>query len=228
MVATTDPQGTVTRYVYNAAGQQVFTIDADGDVTGKTYNGEGALASATVYATPLTSAQLAALPLGASPSTLQAVLVSSGADQVTQYTYDGDGRLSQTLVLANGTTLVTGDTYDAAGDLVAVTDADGQTTRYGYDADGQRILTVDPAGDVTKVTYDAAGRVLSSQTFATPLSAAAMAEGERRAMACSRNRPASPQTRSAAAPTMRQASSPTASALTARSPPTATTPPVAC
>jgi RHS repeat-associated protein len=45
-------------------------------------------------------------------------------------------------------------TYNAAGELLAKTDGDGHTTKYGYDTHGNRTSMKDPEGHETKWTYD--------------------------------------------------------------------------
>ena len=49
--------------------------------------------------------------------------------------------------------------YDAAGQMVAATDADGATTRYAYDAAGQLTGRVGAAGQETSCAYDDLGRL---------------------------------------------------------------------
>jgi RHS repeat-associated protein len=51
--------------------------------------------------------------------------------------------------------------YDAAGDLVEVTAADGAITRYGYDASHRIVTVTNPLGGVVTNAYDADGRVVS-------------------------------------------------------------------
>jgi RHS repeat-associated protein len=70
---------------------------------------------------------------------------------------------------ARGTTILTERTVDgelrrryetrnAVGELIAVTDAAGQTISYAYDGDGNLTDTTDPAGNVVHVEYDRRGR----------------------------------------------------------------------
>lgn len=49
--------------------------------------------------------------------------------------------------------------YDAAGNLVAQTDAEGGVVRFRYDALGNRVLLQDPVGNITTWVYDALNRV---------------------------------------------------------------------
>lgn len=54
-----------------------------------------------------------------------------------------------------------GYTYDENGDLTAVTDADGHTTRYGY-RDHRLVFHRDPTGLTFHFVYDAAGRCVET------------------------------------------------------------------
>ena len=56
---------------------------------------------------------------------------------------------------------VTVSIYDAYGNLLSVTDANGHTTRYEYNAFDQLIRVTDAAGGVTSYTYDNRGNSAS-------------------------------------------------------------------
>ena len=49
--------------------------------------------------------------------------------------------------------------FDAAGNVLAVTNARGYTTTYAYDAAGQQTTVKDALGNVTTTAYDAASEV---------------------------------------------------------------------
>lgn len=110
----------------------------------------------------------------------KAIVRSAAGDQVTQYTYDGLGRLGTTtdalnqltthvydaalntvkITSANG--LIVTKTYDKAGRLTSVSEGNVttalSTTRYSYDALGRLVQTQDPTGVRSWLLYDAAGR----------------------------------------------------------------------
>ena len=54
--------------------------------------------------------------------------------------------------------------YDAIGQLVSETDANGNTWTYTYDKDGRQASQTDPLGNTTTYTYDAVGNLLTSTT----------------------------------------------------------------
>ncbi|MHB8474523.1 MAG: toxin TcdB middle/N-terminal domain-containing protein, partial [Gammaproteobacteria bacterium] len=61
----------------------------------------------------------------------------------------------------DGLALTTTQVKDAIGELVAVTDANNNITRYAYDPFGNLTTVTDPALNVTSMTYDIRGRKLS-------------------------------------------------------------------
>jgi RHS repeat-associated protein len=71
------------------------------------------------------------------------------------FSYNGDNQL----VTGAGSTY----RYDAAGNLVSVTDSTGAVTRYSYDARGRLISSQTPAGAITTYTYDFQGVRQSQQ-----------------------------------------------------------------
>ena len=84
----------------------------------------------------------------------------------TTNTYDTFGNMTSSSTPLVGTTSnqVTNYTYDPAhpGDLVQVTDPDGQVWKYTYDIYGNRIKAIDPLGNTTTYAYDVVGRMTGS------------------------------------------------------------------
>jgi YD repeat-containing protein len=58
-----------------------------------------------------------------------------------------------------GDTITT--SYNADGEITAVTDADGNVTQYSYDADGNRTKVTDPIGNTSTTSFDAGVRLAS-------------------------------------------------------------------
>lgn len=65
--------------------------------------------------------------------------------------------------------------YDAAGRKISVIDPNGNKTLYYYDADGQPIYTINAAGEVTQNTWDALSNLTQVRRYGARLSATAMA-----------------------------------------------------
>ena len=171
VVAVSDPDGTISRNAYDQAGRLIYTIDGAGDVVYRTYNPDNRLLSSTRYATPLSSAVMGALGLQVTTTTIAADVTASSSssaladDKTLSYTYDADGRLLSSAPM--GATA----TYDALGEVVATTDALGNSTRYAYDGDGRQLFAIDATGAVTQTTYNAAGQAVARTTYATALTA---------------------------------------------------------
>src|SRR5262249_24512007 len=134
------------------------------------YDAAGRVASTREYAN---AATLAALPLAPSAADVAANLVADAArDRVTQYFYDGDGRLTRTIDALGG---VVDKFYDANGNVIrTVAYASGSTPgaydeidRTVYDAANRPIWTIDASGAVTRTRYDANGNVLRVRQYAS-------------------------------------------------------------
>jgi YD repeat-containing protein len=186
------PNGDYSYQAYDQDGRLAYSIDANGYVTGYTYNAYGEQATVTRYADPVDTSVLGDSWSAGQPLTLeqvQAVLVTSFSDRTITTTYDAQGnKLSVTqpavtYTNSDGSTAtgspVTQYTYDAYGNLtsesVLVQGTPGQagavwaTTYNYYDALGNKTMTVDPMGYVTTNTYDAFGNVASTTQWATAI-----------------------------------------------------------
>jgi len=189
--------GPAEQTIYDASGNAVATIDAQGNVTVATHDAAGKVTSSVAYATPLTAAEVAALGSSPTLSALQADLVSSASDRITLTIYDANERVVGTV---DGAGNVTATYYDPAGDATAVTHyatalAHAQVVSLGsqpafsalqalltpsasdqlaltvYDDAHQPVAVIDPAGNVTVSTYDTSGNLVASTVYTTPLTA---------------------------------------------------------
>jgi RHS repeat-associated protein len=148
----TDPDGNVTEYSYDAAGQ--LTERLDPPVTSQTYGGS-----------PATARPEATTGYDTFGDTTEA---EDPDGNVTTYGYDADGQqVSRTLppyTPPDGSSAITAvDTtaYDGDGQVTSTTDALDNTTKYGYDQLGDRVTVTAPDGSVTTTAYDADGEPLS-------------------------------------------------------------------
>jgi RHS repeat-associated protein len=87
--------------------------------------------------------------------------------KVTQYGYDGIGRLTSVVqdAVSGGLNLLTQYAYDEVGDRITQTDANNHTTSYAYDQRGRRTQRALPLGQSESYTYDANGNVLTRTDF---------------------------------------------------------------
>lgn len=150
LLAKADPQGNITSYTYDTAGNKLSETGPDGGVTSHTYDEFGHQLSSTDPTGQTTSYTYNEFG--------QTTSLTDAAGGVTAYSYDERGNL---LTITDPVGAQTGYTYDAAGRVSSVSDAAGGITRMEYDAAGNLARITDPAGATTSMTYDAAGRLLS-------------------------------------------------------------------
>lgn len=178
----------VDQTVYDSAGRPTWSIDAKGYATQRDYDGNGNVIRTVRYANPLvfvTSGQTLInknnAPIVGSSATAGASTIAADAnkDQITTYTYDKAGRLTQSIVdpytsgVNNDAThlnLITSTVYDAVGNAILRTDTAGNSTRYIYDAAGRQIYMADATGSVTKTTYEGT-RVIQTSHHASAVAA---------------------------------------------------------
>ena len=83
--------------------------------------------------------------------------VQIGSLKPVQFTYDGHGRLTQTLQNGNSNRF----SYGTLGNLTSTTDALGQVTQFQYDKAGRVTKQVLPNSAAIHFSYDQAGRLKS-------------------------------------------------------------------
>lgn len=156
VTSMTDPKGRTWASTYDSYGDRISTTDPLGDVSTATYNTIGWLLSQTS-------------PMGNTPPHAPAAYTTTfdhnPFGQVTTTTdplghqtlrqYDADGNLVQ-LTDAKGN--VTRYAYDLANEQTAVTRPDGTTLKTDYNPDGSVADQVDGAGQATRYAYDSLGR----------------------------------------------------------------------
>jgi RHS repeat-associated protein len=147
----TSPDGSVTSYSYDQAGQLAVTTDPP--VTAQAYN------APVVTARPVTMTGY---------NTFGDVTETEDANgDVTTSGYDADSRqVSKTLPAytppgGSPITSVSTTVYDGDGLVTSATDGLGNVTRYGYDQLGDQVTETAPDGSVTTTAYDTDGEPLS-------------------------------------------------------------------
>ncbi len=186
LASRTDPLDHVTSATYDSHGDKLTSIDANGNTTTMTYDGNGNMLS------------LAADPSLGYPAqtwtynSLNEVLTHTDArGHETDYSYDSNGNLTSVVKPGGLTTTynldpsnpglvdsavdargkTTSYEYNALNELSAVTDPDGNRTTYGYDPAGHQTTVTTPRGNVdgcgcasdytTTTAYNAVGQKLS-------------------------------------------------------------------
>lgn len=162
------PVELVTKYEYDAKGQQVRTTDPSGTITDTHYDLNGR--KMTVIVDPNGQKLTTSFTYDGTGQILTATEgVDSATAKVTQNTYDGAGRLIEQIVDPAGLKLTTRYAYDPAGNLVSETNAAGGVTHHVYDAAGREIGSVGPMGTVIAIDRDAEGRIVKRTVYATPV-----------------------------------------------------------
>jgi RHS repeat-associated protein len=154
LVQKTNPDGGVTKDVYNANNQLVQEIDPLGRSTDYTYDPIGNLTSKTVGDPTTWSYQY-----DLRGNVIQA---TDGNGNVTTYEYDAQNRLiKQTNVQNCGCNRVEVYAYDAAGNVTSETDPNGNVTTFTYDAMGNTLTQTNALGITVSWTYDGYGNTTS-------------------------------------------------------------------
>ncbi|WP_160330415.1 DNRLRE domain-containing protein [Sphaerimonospora mesophila] len=169
----------ITRFAYDAAGQQISVTDERGKITTAVYDGLGRRVQVTdpkvgdadpgrwTYAYDLAGELLSATdPTGARTESTyddlgRAITQTtierrpSAAAYVTRLEYDDAGRLTKQTRPAGD---VISRTYDASGAVMSETDALGNAGTFDYDLAGRVTKVTNPDGTSTAAEYDLAGR----------------------------------------------------------------------
>ena len=145
-----DAEGGLTRYEYNRAHQLVREVSPAGRVKTYAYDRAGRLASMTDGNGNTTELEYDA------DSRPVARKFADGT--VERMTYD---RASRIISVVGGSQLPTHYTYDAAGRVTSIRDGKYGTRSFVYDAAGQVITMINGVGGRTHYTYDEAGNVVS-------------------------------------------------------------------
>ncbi|WP_289024778.1 LysM peptidoglycan-binding domain-containing protein [uncultured Sphingomonas sp.] len=143
VVRATDGNGASTYSYYDKRGGKVAQVDQEGYVTRWTLDGEGNVTSERRYATQTSGATVSSQP----------GVPDAGADRITNFTYDRNGRrlTEQRLnVEAYGVDIYSGQLYGASGTA---------TISYSYNGLGQVTRKTEATGDYIDYSYDATGRL---------------------------------------------------------------------
>ncbi|WP_168356217.1 LysM peptidoglycan-binding domain-containing protein [Lysobacter enzymogenes] len=157
LTRTLDPDGLAikTAYAYDAKGQLVRTTDPNGSVTETGYDLRGQKVSVVVDAGEGRLNLTTTFAYDALGRTVRTTAgAGTSAAQTTEHQYDKAGRLIATIADPGGLALATRYAYDAGGNVVARTDANGHVTRYVYDRADQLLLTIGADGAVERRDYD--------------------------------------------------------------------------
>jgi RHS repeat-associated protein len=151
-----NPNSTGETITYNSKNLIVQEVFSDGETLSFTYDSHRNLLTATDSLTGTVTYTYDAA------DNLTSVTYPGGLSLT--YSYDASGRLTQ---IVDQTGFTTNYVYNSLGQLTELTDASNNViTAYGYDAAGNLISKTNANGTSTLYTYDAAGNVLSVVNYA--------------------------------------------------------------
>jgi RHS repeat-associated protein len=171
------PDGNARTYQYDAQGDLIRTVDFRGGETFYRYDLDHNLLrivdprgnvplsmeyDETGRVVAYVDGNGARVAIDSDPVGRQQV-ITDRRDNVSIYSYDADGNVTEIVDPLGGRTQFT---YDAAGNLLTKTDPNGALTQNTYDGANNRTQRVDPNGQAWTWTYDAQGNV---RTAADPL-----------------------------------------------------------
>ena len=153
MLSRTDAEGHATSLSYDANGNALTLTDGNGHVTTSTYDALDRLATrtnaeneSTAYAYNWQGNQIS---------------LTAADGVVTAYTYDPLYRLSTVTLnpmpnqpASADVNVITGYTYDAAGNMVAIRDGNDHQTRFAFDGLNRLVQETDALGKTWDYTYD--------------------------------------------------------------------------
>jgi YD repeat-containing protein len=153
-----------TRYSYDKANRRTFSMEANGSVTQYDYDKLGQTLKVTRYANAMvgTPAVGGAPTVTTAPGSGNYVLKDTTKDQVVEQKFDAAGRKTEAIDAEGKSTKTE---YNAAGDIVKVTDALGNAGYYYTDAAGRVTLQIDPEGAVTQTQYDGLNNITQVLRF---------------------------------------------------------------
>ncbi|WP_294122236.1 LysM peptidoglycan-binding domain-containing protein [Sphingomonas sp.] len=169
----TDAYGGRTVSFYDDLGRKTDEVGPLGTMTHWTYDANGNMLTARVYGDAVT------VPLAT--ATAPPAPINASNYRETVYTYDNLSRLKTTSIASvlvgtwNGTsgvapttvTITSSIDYDANGNVIRTTDANGNAAYSYYDKLGRKTVQADQENYLTSWSYDAEGNVLGETRFAT-------------------------------------------------------------
>ncbi|MFI7501793.1 RHS repeat-associated core domain-containing protein [Streptomyces sp. NPDC049687] len=169
LTSTTDTEGKVWRYGYDAYGMQTSTTDPLGNVSREAFDSLGRQVSSTAPNSAVTKYTVDLMgrvnavtdPLGRITRTAydadgNVVKLTEPSGTVTTTSYDAaDQPTTVTAGVGTGVARTSKTSYTADGNVLTQTDGLGKVTTYGYDSQGRVVSVTDPLGRRTTTTYDA-------------------------------------------------------------------------
>ncbi|WP_394391436.1 hypothetical protein [Shewanella woodyi] len=166
-----DSNGYATQYEYNTASQLIRTTRY---VTQVNISGSDLSQVLSASDLNLTSAQGDTLTQSLYDSLGRQQFTVNGQGHVTEYVYDIQGQITETLKYKQAVTIQ--DYADSAGLRSQLNSATASSTKAWFDSLGRQQFSLDPQGYLTALTYDGLGRLTRSERTSVPVTLAADAD----------------------------------------------------
>jgi RHS repeat-associated protein len=163
VLTITHPDTTTIAYQYDTFGNRTSVTDELGHTTTTTYDEYNRVKTGTDPLGRTTTYEYGRAPGCNSCSYANTITrITSPSGRVISYDYDASGlRICQTIGAGTSDAATTTYAYDAAKNLVSMTDPRGKIWRYGYDDKHRKTSATDPLGNTTQWTYDQHGNKLT-------------------------------------------------------------------
>ena len=166
LLTTSDSLGNTTRITYNSGGDPLTMTDAHGHVISFTYDSQGQISGMTDASgnfTPVTMSASGELLSETDPFGVTSTFTyeSQGNQTGTAFNWVDPDNPSDIVPVTTSTA------YNANGQIISTTDAEGHTTTTTYTSNGQVATTTDSRGNLTENTYDAAGNLIETRQSLT-------------------------------------------------------------
>jgi len=154
-----------TRYGYDGPSERITSIrESDGSSLAIAYVGSGN----DIRVASVTNA-LGETMRFAYDAANRRTTVTDALGLATRYDYDAQGQLLRiTGPTIAGGAQVQSFLYNARGDVLQVTDAEGHVSAMEYDANGNQVLQRDAAGNVIARSFDAQNQLLTETLYVAP------------------------------------------------------------
>jgi len=157
LLTVTDPEGHVTRHAYDAVGNRIRITDAAGHSVTQIFDRNNLLIATLDPSNDGSANRLTTITYDAVGNQ---TTITDAEGRTTQYAYDVHRRLIdvETPEVLNGLEQLVRYhdryAYDAEGNLIALTDRNGEVTRYLHTPNGLLKRVTSALGNVTEYLYD--------------------------------------------------------------------------